>query len=375
MRLYLVGGAVRDLLLGRTISDRDYLVTDCTREAFLAAFPKAREVGRAFPVFWLDRTEFSFPRADSLPEELRLRDLTVNAQLLDRDGNLLCHPQGLEDLRNRVLRPASSRSLDDDPLRVFRAARFNAQLPDFTPHDELKEAMARAARRDALTNLSPDRVGGEVRKALRAPAPGNFLRLLAETGCLSPWFTELEGAGRIPAGPVSHHDCDVLEHTCRIMDRLAGDELQVWMGLCHDLGKTLTPKEKLPRHHGHDRAGTRLAEALATRLRLPNVLRRPGVKAARWHMTAAQYDELRPGTRVGLLMDLHLAGLMVPLFSLVDADHGVDHGPQAGEDLAAILNIRLQPSEQGLGEESGKLLRQRRAQALAEKTKRNTFPF
>lgn len=364
MRLYLVGGAVRDLLLGRTISDRDYLVTDCTKEEFLRDFPRAEEVGRTFPIFWLDRTEFAFPRADSLNEEVRLRDLTVNAQLLDGDGELYCHPLALADMRSRILRPASPHAMRDDPLRVLRAARFHAQLPDFTPHDELINAMAEASTRNMLAQLLPDRVGNEVRKALRAPVPGNFLRLLGKTDCLAPWFVELNGADVIPAGPTAYHDASVLEHTCRVMDRLAGDKVCVWMGLCHDLGKTLTDKRKLPSHHGHDRAGIRPAETLADRLRLPTVLKTAGMKAAQWHMVAARYDELRPGTKVDLLMDAHLSGVLDPLFRLVKADHGMDYANRATADLTAILNVHLRPDERNLGKESGNRLRQLRARAI-----------
>lgn len=368
MKIYLAGGAVRDLLLGRTISDRDYLVTDCSREEFQRAFPNAREVGLAFPVFWLNRTEFSFPRADSLSKELGSRDLTVNAQLLDEDGTLICHPHALDDLQNRILRPASSQSLAIDPLRVFRAARFLAQLPDFSPHPELRESMQAAAREDLISHLPADRVGQEVRKALNAPAPGNFLRLLAETNCLRHWFEELTDAASIPAGPPAYHDCDVLEHTCRIMDKLAGNEVRVWMGLCHDLGKTLTPKDKLPHHHGHDHAGVELAERLALRLRLPNTLKTAGMKAARWHMVAAQYDELRPGTKVDLLMDAHLSKTTAPLFQLVMADHDIDHQKRALADLDTILPVRLNPGDMNLGAESGIKLRQLRAQKISQKT-------
>lgn len=367
MRFYLVGGAVRDLLLGRPISDRDYMVTGCDKRKFLKTFPAAQEVGRTFPIFWLEKTEFSFPRATSLSEEVRFRDLTVNAQLLDDAGELICHPQGLDDLRNRILRPASPHALRDDPLRVFRAARFHAQLPDFHPHDELKNAMLRTAEAGLLTLLPADRVGTEVRKALRAPAPGNFLRLLAETNCLSPWFTELENATSTPAGPPEYHASDVLKHTCRVMDRLAGNETEAWMGLCHDLGKQLTPKEKLPHHHGHDHAGIKLAERLADRLRLPNALKTAGKKAARWHMIAARYNGLRPGTKVDLLMDAHLSGVLSPLFRLVQADHAENHENRALADLESILKISLPPKDRNLGKESGRRLREIRATALAQK--------
>lgn len=367
MKIYLAGGAVRDLLLGRPITDRDYLVSDCSKKEFQQTFPTAREVGLSFPVFLLDKTEFSFPRASTIPQELESRDLTVNAQLLDADGNLICHPLGLEDIRNRILRPASGEAFTIDPLRVFRTARFFAQLPDFSPHSDLKTAMRETAERGLLASLSADRVGQEVRKALNAPAPGNFLRLLSETDCLVPWLSEFSTATSIPAGPPAYHDADVLEHTCRIMDLLAGDEIQVWMGLCHDLGKTMTRREKLPHHHGHDRAGTPLAEQIALRLRLPNIHKIAGVKAARWHMVAARYDELRPGTKVDLLMDAHLSQTLVPIFQLVFADHGKDYLQQAQNDLERILPVRLEVKDMNLGPESGKKLRDMRAQALTQK--------
>ncbi|WP_207263604.1 tRNA nucleotidyltransferase [Desulfovibrio sp. Huiquan2017] len=364
MKVYLAGGAVRDLLLGRPLHDRDYLVMGATREEFRQTFPRAREVGRTFPVFLVDNMEFSFPRADSLDEELKARDLTVNAQLLDENGELILHPQGFDDLTERVLRPASSHSLTDDPLRVLRAARFAAQLPDFTAHAELIEAMREVGRDGRLAALSADRVVSELRKALESPRPGNFLRLLAKADCLLPWFPEFEKARAIPAGPLPYHDSDVLTHTCRVMDDLAGNPVAVWMGLAHDLGKTLTPKKQLPRHYGHDLAGVPLAEAAALRLRMPNEYKNAGMKAARWHMTAARYGQLRPGTRVDMLMDLHLSGTLSPLFKLVLADHGEDHGDRARKELAAILPVRLAPEDRNQGAQSGEKLRMLRAQVL-----------
>nr|WP_321514336.1 tRNA nucleotidyltransferase [uncultured Pseudodesulfovibrio sp.] len=370
MQIYLAGGAVRDLLLGRTIHDRDYLVMNATREEFMKSFPAANEVGLAFPVFILDRTEFSFPRAETLSEELKSRDLTVNAQLLDEDGKLICHPQGLGDLHDRVLRPASEQAFHIDPLRVFRAARFWAQLPEFTPHAELKEAMRSVAADGLLDSLAPDRIGQEVYKVLSAPAPGNFLRLLSETDCLSPWFEELRNASAITAGPPPYHDTHVLEHICRTMDSLAGDPTAVWMGLCHDLGKTLTSKEKLPSHHGHDHAGIPLAEKLAQKVRLSNRLKMAGMKAAQWHMIAAQYDELRSGTQVDLLMDTYLSNVLDPLFELVRVDQDKDFRNRARRNLTTILDVKLKPEDRNLGAKSGERLRVLRAQAIARRSQK-----
>jgi len=369
MNVYLAGGAVRDLLLGRPVTDRDYLVTGATREDFFRRFPGAREVGRSFPVFLLEGLEFSFPRKDSMDEELRSRDLTVNAMLLDRDGNLVCHPDSLDDLVSRTLRPASRQSFLDDPLRVFRAARFWARMPDFSPHEELVETMTLVAARGLLDSLPADRVGQETRKALLCRAPGNYLRLLAKTNCLVPWFTEFKQSMNISAGPAPYHDTDVLEHTCRVMDSLADDAVAVWMGLCHDIGKTVTPREMLPSHHGHDRIGADMADALARRIRLSNALALAGRKGAQWHMVAARYRELRPGTKVDMLMDLHRCGVLRRLFRLVNADQDMDDWHLAARDMRRVLAVRLPPKQRGLGPDSGARLRQLRAQALASRQK------
>lgn len=368
--MYLAGGAVRDLLLGTPFSDRDYLVVGTTQEEFAETFPAAREVGRTFPIFLLEKLEFSFPRKSSLDEELKARDLTVNALLLDEHGELICHPQTLEDLHTRTLRPASNQSFIDDPLRVFRAARFWAKFPDFTPHPELISTMRATSADNLLHSLPPDRIGQETMKALAAERPGNYLRLLEKGNCLEPWLQILKQSLNIPAGPPEYHSNSVFGHTCHIMDKLAGNAATVWMGLCHDLGKVLTPSERLPSHNGHDKAGIGLAEELSTSLRLSNAMRTAGAKAAKWHMIAARYPELRPGTKVDLLMDLHLSRTLSGMFALVFADHDTDHFQQAREDLKLILEVSLPPEHMNLGEESGKRLRELRAAKLATASKK-----
>jgi tRNA nucleotidyltransferase (CCA-adding enzyme) len=363
MRILLVGGAVRNLLLGRPPGDKDFLVLDAGESEFRARFPSARKVGRAFPVYWLGGSEFAFPRAASLEQDLAARDFTLNALALDSDGGLFCHPQALEDMRDRILRPCSPCSLADDPLRVFRAARFLAQFPELTPHPDLLAAMEDAARAGLLANLSAERVGRELLKALAGPQPSRFPALLARTGCLDPWFAELARCRDVPAGPAPAHDSDVFGHTLAVLDRLAGDPLRAWMGLCHDLGKAATPPAEWPRHHGHDRAGAALARGLGARLRLSEEYQRAGETAAFLHMTAARYPELRPGTRVDLL--LRAGNLLEPLLDLVRADHGLDVREQALAERARILAVRLPEALRDRGPESGKRLRELRAQALS----------
>lgn len=373
MKILLVGGAVRNKLLGLPVRDRDYLVLDATVEDFLAAYPEAKSVGKTFPVFIYKGEEYGFPRGDSLEQDLARRDFTVNALAQDEAGALFHHPQALEDIAARILRPASEHSLSDDPLRAYRAARFLAVLPGFTASQELIEAMRRTAASKRLGEPFAERVGQEVQKACAGARPGEFLRLLDQGGCLAPWIEELAGASSIPAGPPKYHDASVLEHTARVMDQLNGDVMSVWMGLCHDLGKALTPAELLPRHLGHEERGEGAALALGLRLRLPTRLVNAGADAARWHMLVARYPELRDATRVDLLFRLKSKGVLRELFRLAQADKNradkgqninTDHLPEALADLDAALSATLPPEARDQGEASGELLRSLRIKAV-----------
>lgn len=377
MRILLVGGAVRNLLLGIPVRDRDYLVLGGTVEAFMREHPQAKPVGKSFPVFILDGQEFCFLRGHTLAEDFALRDFTVNAMALDEDGALLCHADALQDLGTRTLRQASERSLADDPLRVFRAARFVAQLPEFSPHPDLLSAMREASRLPEFLELSAERVGQEVLKACASDRPGEFLRVLQRAGCLGHWLEEFADAADIPAGPPRYHDSSVLEHTARLMDTLAGaaevlggaGALCVWMALCHDLGKTLTPRTELPRHIGHEARGEALALALGHRLRLPMRYINAGADAARWHMLAGDYPTLRPTTRVDLLFRLKHRAILREMFLLARADKGVDHLQEALADLAVAEPLQLPQELCGLGAESGARLRQMRIAAVRSRLK------
>jgi tRNA nucleotidyltransferase (CCA-adding enzyme) len=364
MKILLVGGAVRNKLLGLPVRDRDYLVLDATVEDFLKAYPAAKPVGKTFPVFIYKGEEYSFPRGDGLDQDLARRDFTINALAEDATGELFAHPLALADVHNRVLRPTSEQSLIDDPLRAYRAARFVAELPGFTAHPELVAALRDAAANGSLGAPYAERVGQETQKACAGGRPGEFLRLLDQGNCLAPWFAELAGASAIPAGPPQYHDASVLEHTAQVMDRLAGDVMAVWMGLCHDLGKALTPKSELPRHIGHEERGEAMAKALGERLRLPTRLINAGADAARWHMVAGNYPELRDPTRVDLLFRLKSRGVLREMFHLAQADKGVNHLPEAQADLEAALAAVLPPEFRDQGEASGELLRTLRIKAL-----------
>lgn len=361
--VYLVGGAVRDRLLGRTPREYDFAF-DADGETFLRLHPRARRVGRSVSVILLDGQEY-MPLQGTLEEDLRRRDLTVNALAEDREGRLYAHPEALSDIAGCVLRPASPTSFADDPVRVFRLARMACELPSFTVHTEAVAQMRAVAASGRLEGIPAERVGREFMKALAAPRPSRWLGTLAEGGCLSPWFREVEAAEDIPAGPLPYHAGSVLAHLMDVMDASAGDPLAVWMALCHDLGKMETDPAILPHHYGHEKRGAEPAVRLARRLSLPARYAEAGALASELHMKAGIYETLRPGTRCDLLMRVHNAGLDGPFWALAEADSGHTLRPLAEEDLRVLLDVSLPAEWRDRGKASGERLRALRCQALA----------
>lgn len=373
---------MRDLLLGRAVRDVDFVFT-AAEDVFIQRNPAARKIKNGGRAIYLLNGQEHLPLAGNLPldeaiqADLRRRDFTVNALLLSEDGVLHAHPEALPDLAQGRIRPASPTSLDDDPVRAFRAARFSAELPDFALHDACVSRM-RALPCDALQAIAAEQVGKEVIKACLAEKPGNFLRALCLGRCLAPWFAEFAEADARPAGPPAFHTATVLEHTARVMDRVAAGyaacgplsdsdrALAVWMALCHDIGKTATPGEELPKHYGHDSLGEPLALHLGQRLRLPARFIRAGGLASRIHMRAGHYNRLRPGTRVDMLMTLHAAGLFHPFLHLAAADAKKPDLPNLmSADMNRILPLSLPPAWRNKGKGSGERLRQMRCMALA----------
>ena len=369
--IYRVGGSLRDELLGRPHADQDFVVLHSSDQELRQAFPAARRVGhRHGAVYFVHGAEYSLSRHPDIRSDLKARDLTINALAEDQHGRMHALDQTWEDLRHKVLRQVRDANFFQDPLRVFRTARLASSLPGFTVAPELEALLVRVGQASRLDGLSPERVGQETIKACRGSQPGHFLRLLARTGTLRPWFQELALADSVPAGPPGAHGHFLLEHTARVMDALAGHELQVWMGLCHDLGKTLTPQSRWPRHHDHDQAGVGLALRLAERLRLPRSFALAGQRAARWHMVAGNYDLLRPGTKVDLLRNLRTRENIRDLFSLVKADQDRDHTLSALQDLDTLLSVKLPAEHRNLGRRSGVVLRGLQAQALISSSRK-----
>lgn len=325
MKRYLVGGAVRDRLLGRPPRERDYVVVGTTPEAMRAA--GFREVGGSFPVFLHPRTgeEHALARTERkqgrghrgfavafgpevrLEEDLRRRDLTINAIAEAEDGTLIDPYGGLEDLRRRVLRHVSE-AFVEDPLRVLRVARFAAELAPFgfAVAPETLALMERMAQSGELGELTPERVWRELERALASPRPDRFLSVLRASGALAAVLPEVDRLYGVPQRPEAHPEIDAGIHTELVLERIAelapGDSECGFAALCHDLGKGLTPAELLPRHPEHDRRGLPLVRALAARLRAPRAHRELAELACAEHLLVHRAEALRPGTLVELFL-------------------------------------------------------------------------
>jgi tRNA nucleotidyltransferase (CCA-adding enzyme) len=321
MKIYRVGGAVRDELLGRAIADRDYVVVGATPEEMLAQ--GYRPVGRDFPVFLhpqsgeeyaLARTErksgrgyhgFTFHVAPdvTLEEDLGRRDLTINAMARDADGTLIDPYGGERDLRAGVLRHVSP-AFADDPLRVLRVARFAARF-GFEVEPETESLMRSIAAGGELATLTPERVWQEISRALMEPHPSRFLIVLRRCGALSQLLPEVDALFGVPQ-PVAHHpELDTGVHVLQALDyaAAAGDALPVrYAVLTHDLGKGATAPAEWPRHIAHEQMGVRLAEAMSERLRASADCRELAILTARYHGTVHRASELRPATLLDLLL-------------------------------------------------------------------------
>ena len=324
MRTYLVGGAVRDQLLQRPVSDRDHVVVGASPDDLLALGYKP--VGKDFPVFLhpdtgeeyaLARTERKTGRgyhgfavhadpAVTLEQDLERRDLTINAIAMDEAGGLVDPFGGVRDVEQRVLRHVSP-AFVEDPVRLLRVARFAARFAPlgFTIAGETMALMQRMVRDGEVDHLVPERVWQETRRALGEPRPSAFLRVLRESGALAVLFPEIDALYGVPQRAEFHPEVDTGVHIEMVLDmaaRLApGNDLVGFCALTHDLGKALTPHNVLPRHVGHEHAGVQPLRALAQRLRVPTEYAALAEQVCREHLNAHRAFELKPATVLRLL--------------------------------------------------------------------------
>ena len=338
-RLYLVGGSVRDRLRGLGPVDDDYCVTGLTGETFEVMFPDSYPVGKAFSVYRvpiegrfaevsLARTESkagtghtSFDVAVSpfitIEQDLRRRDLTINALAWDVLAKQLVDPYGgVEDIQERRIRAVSS-AFAEDPLRVYRAARFAAQL-GFTIDPETVCLMERL--RAELPALSVERVFTETRKALCSDRPSVYFRALLQAEVLDVHFPEIKALCGVPQPPRHHPEGDAFEHTMQVLDAAANltprEEIR-FAALVHDLGKAETPTHLWPAHHGHEARGAALVRRLCERLKPPAAWTRAAVFAAERHMQAHVLNQMRPIKVVDLLEAANRNPIGVEGFAMV----------------------------------------------------------
>lgn len=323
METYLVGGAVRDRLLGEPIRERDFVVVGATPAEMEAR--GFRRVGRSFPVFLHPDTgeEYALARTErktgpgyrgfevhaepdvSLEADLRRRDLTINAMAEGPDGTLIDPYGGRADLEARRLRHVSD-AFREDPVRILRVARFAARFRrlGFTVADETRALMREMIAAGEAAALVPERLWRETEGALATADPAVFFEELRACGALAVVYPEINALFGVPQPPEHHPEIDCGVHTLMVLAqaaRLSPSPEVRFAALTHDLGKAATPRGEWPRHRGHERRSVELLGQLCHRLAVPNRYRELAEHVARWHGVCHRAAELRPGTVLELI--------------------------------------------------------------------------
>jgi tRNA nucleotidyltransferase (CCA-adding enzyme) len=303
MKAYIVGGSVRDELLGRPHGDRDWVIVGATPAELLAA--GFRPVGRDFPVFLhpdtheeyaLARTErktapgyhgFVFHAAPdvTLEQDLARRDLTINAMARDASGRLVDPFGGQRDLEQHVLRHVSP-AFAEDPVRILRLARFAARFPAFSVAAETMALMRQMVAAGEVDALVPERVWQELSRGLMEDRPARMLDVLHASGALARVLPELDRLWGVPQDATAHPEIDTGVHLLLVVDaaaRLAAPLPARWAALLHDLGKGTTPSSEWPKHRDHEARSVALARDVNERLRVPAECRDASLLAAREH--------------------------------------------------------------------------------------------
>jgi tRNA nucleotidyltransferase (CCA-adding enzyme) len=320
VKVYAVGGAVRDELLGLPVKDRDYVVVGATPEEMVRL--GFRPVGRDFPVFLHPRTheEYALARTErksgrgyrgfevhaapdvTLEDDLARRDLTINAIARAQDGTLVDPFGGAADLAAGILRHVSA-AFAEDPVRILRVARFAARF-DFSIAPETLVLMRAMVENGEVDHLVAERVWQEIARGLMEARPQRMILVLRECGALARVLPELEGLFGVPQPEEHHPEVDTGAHVLRALECAAtrGEPLEVRFAvLVHDLGKALTPSAEWPRHAGHEARSLPLIEALCERLRVPGPCRDLALLTAEFHTHVHRAQELRTATILGLI--------------------------------------------------------------------------
>lgn len=326
MKIYLVGGAVRDKLLGYPYKERDWVVVGATPDELLDQ--GYRPVGSDFPVFLHPQTseEYALARTErksgvgykgfqfctdpnvTLEEDLSRRDLTINAMALDDDGTLIDPYGGRSDLEKRVLRHVSD-AFVEDPLRVLRVARFAARYAHlgFTVAPDTLLLMEQLSTSGELQHLTPERVWMETERALGERSPRTYIEVLRQCGALQVLLPEVERLFGVPQRADYHPEVDTGLHVLMSLDQAAtldDDPAVRFAVLMHDLGKGITPQNVLPRHIGHEENGVKLVLEVCKRLKVPNRFRDLAIAVTRHHLHCHKAPHLKATTTLKLLQEV-----------------------------------------------------------------------
>lgn len=322
MKIYLVGGAVRDKYLGLPVHDHDWVVEGASPHQLLKQ--GFQQVGKDFPVFLHPQTkeEYALARTErksgqgytgftthfapdvTLEQDLLRRDLTINAMAEDANGILIDPYNGFKDLKLRLLRHVSP-AFAEDPLRILRVARFAARYAGMGFHiaNETLTLMQQMTQAGELENLSAERVWKETAKALAGATPHIYFHVLRDCGALAVLFPEIDALFGIPTSEKGHTDIDSGVHTLMtlgIAAHLSNDIAVRFATLTHEIGKGLTPKECWPHHHDYGPAGVPLIDTLCHRLRVPNVMADLAKLASEYHGLLHSIEQLPPATLLTL---------------------------------------------------------------------------
>ncbi len=323
MKTYLVGGAVRDKLLGRPVIERDWVVVGSSPEQMqqLGYLP----VGKDFPVFLHPQTkeEYALARTErktgrgyggfsfycgaevTLEDDLIRRDLSINAMAEDEQGNIIDPYNGQQDLAKKLLRHVSP-AFSEDPVRILRIARFAARYHHlgFNVADETMDLMRTMVTQGEVDHLVAERVWKETERALGEPHPETFIQILRECGALARLFPEIDALFGVPQTAEHHPEIDTGIHCLMSLQqavKLGGNSCVRFATLVHDLGKATTPPEEWPRHIAHEARSLPLVKRLCSRAAVPREFKDLALIAAQWHTHCHRALELKPATVLKVL--------------------------------------------------------------------------
>jgi len=400
MKVYEVGGAVRDSLLGLAVTETDHVVIGATPQQMLEQ--GYRQVGRDFPVFLHPQTneEYALARTErksggghtgfavhaapdvTLEEDLSRRDLTINAMARDANGEIVDPYGGRSDLEARILRHVSP-AFVEDPLRVLRVARFAARFSGlgFSVAGSTLGLMRRIAASGELELLSAERVWQETEKALRTDRPQVFFQTLRSCDALGRIFPEIDRLFGVPQPARWHPEIDTGLHTMLALEQAAlatDDPVVRFAVLVHDLGKGTTPPEMLPRHRGHEERSCELIDSMAARLRVPKRYLGLALSVARYHGQAVRAESLRAGTLLKLLTKIGalrnpqaLEDFIVACEADIRGRTGLENAPYPQGDwlrralrAASTVTAEAISSQSVEGAAFGEALKQKRIEAI-----------